>query len=94
MKEEKILTLHPQSKKGVNILKRRYDIISDFIVKTIKKKKEITFAELKDIAEDTLANKFDGKITWYLVTIKLDLEARKIIERIPNTSPHKLRMHK
>jgi hypothetical protein len=32
MKEEKIMTRHPQGKKGVNILKRRYDTIKDFIV--------------------------------------------------------------
>jgi hypothetical protein len=94
MKEEKFLTLHPQGKKGVNILKRRYDLIRDFILETIKKKKEITFEELTELAEDKLANKFDGKIMWYIVTVKLDLEARKIIERIPKTSPHKLRLIK
>ena len=91
MNEEKIMTLHPQGKMGVNILKRRYDIISNFIIKTIKRKKEISFAELTELAEDKLANSFDGKIVWYMVTVKLDLEARKMIERIPNTSPHKLR---
>ena len=31
MEEEKILTLHPQGKKGVNILKRRYDVIKAYI---------------------------------------------------------------
>ena len=94
MKEEKIMTLHPQGKKGVNILKRRYDIISSFIIKTIKREKEISFAELTELAEDKLVNSFDGKIVWYMVTVKLDLEARKMIERIPNTSPHKLRLIK
>jgi hypothetical protein len=29
--EEKILTLHPQGKKGVNILKRRYNQIKEAI---------------------------------------------------------------
>ena len=92
MKEEKIMTLHPQGKKGVNILKRRYDIISNFIIQTIQEKKEISFEELTELAEEKLAKKIDGKIIWYMVTVKLDLEARKIIERIPKTSPHKLRM--
>lgn len=93
MEEEKILTLHPEGKKGVNILKRRYDLIREFIIDTVKKRKEITFEELTELAEEELTNKFDGKIIWYMVTIKLDLEARKIIERIPKTSPHKLRMY-
>lgn len=91
-KEEKILTLHPEGKKGVNILKRRYDLIAEFIISTLRKKSEITFQNLTDLAEQKLANKFDGKITWYMVTVKLDLEARGIIERIPKTSPHKLRL--
>ena len=43
MTEAKILTLHPDGKTGVNILKRRYDVISKFILKTIKQKKEITY---------------------------------------------------
>ena len=29
---------------------------------------------------------------WYLTTVKLDLEARNIIERIPNKSPQQLRL--
>ncbi len=90
--EEKIMTLHPQGKKGVNILKRRYDQIKVFILKTIEEHKEISFEYLTNLAVDRLTNKFDGKVLWYLVTIKLDLEARQIIERIPKTSPHKLRM--
>ncbi len=92
MKEEKFLTLHPQGKKGVNILKRRYDLIRAYILKVIKKEKEITFQDLCDKAEHDLAKTFDGKVIWYVVSVKLDLEARKIIERIPKTSPHKLKM--
>ena len=92
MCEEKIMTLHPQGKKGVNILKRRYDLISDFILKTIKKRNEISFEELADLAVDELSRCFNGKVVWCMVTVKLDLEARKIIERIPKTSPHKLKL--
>jgi hypothetical protein len=92
MKEEKIMTLHPAGKNGVNILKRRYDIISDFIIKTIKEKKEITFQELTKLAEVKLKNKFDGKIVWYMVTVKLDLEARKTIKQVGNKKPQTLRL--
>lgn len=91
-KEEKIMTLHPQGKAGVNILKRRYDFIKKFIVKTIVEHGAITFEKLGDMAIEQLTEKFDGKVLWYIVTVKLDLEAREIIERIPKTSPHQLRM--
>lgn len=90
--EEKILTLHPQGKKGVNILRRRYDVILDYILKKIKEHGEITYQDLSDQAEIDLADSFDGKVVWYIVSVKLDLEARGIIERIPKTSPHQLRM--
>jgi hypothetical protein len=92
MSEKKILTLHPEAKQGVNILKRRYDLIRDFIVSTINEHKEISYRELNNLAVKKLKQSFDGSVSWYIVTVKLDLEARKIIERIPKTSPHKLRM--
>ena len=94
MTEDKILTLHPQGKAGVNILKRRYDFIKDFILKKLEKHGRISFDELTDLAEDDLSESFDGKVIWYLVTVKLDLEARGVIERIPKTSPHELRLVK
>jgi len=94
MKEERILTLHPQGKKGVNILKRRYTIIRKFILDTLEKEKTITYQSLSDRAVEELSDNFDGKIVWYIVSVKLDLEARKIIERIPKTSPHQIRIYK
>lgn len=90
--DTKILTLHPQGKKGTNILKRRYDVIKDFIIKTLKEHGEITYEKVNDLAVDKLSESFDGKVVWYIITVKLDLEARGIIERIPKTSPHQLRI--
>ncbi len=89
---ERIMTLHPQGKTGVNILKRRYDTIKEFILKTIKEHGELTYQNLDKLAVQKLKKTFDGKISWYVVSVKLDLEARNLIERIPNTSPHKLRL--
>lgn len=92
--EERIMTLHPQGKKGVHILKRRYDVVKDFILKKVEEHGEITYQDVSDMAEEELAATFDGKVLWYVVSVKLDLEAREIIERIPKTSPHKIRMKK
>lgn len=92
MSEERIMTLHPKGKKGVNILKRRYEFIKDYILKTVEEHGEITYELLDDMAGKELRDSFDGKVAWYIVSVKLDLEARGIIERIPKTSPHKIRM--
>lgn len=94
MNEPKILTLHPSGKQGVNILLRRYEVIKDFILLELKEHSEISFDELTDLAVKELSESFDGKVVWYMVTVKLDLEARKLIERVPRTSPHKLRLIK
>ena len=91
MTDERILTVHPQGKKGVNILKSKYDIIRNFILKTIEENEQISYSRLSDKAVEELTD-FDGKVIWYIVSVKLDLEARGIIERIPKTSPHRLRL--
>ena len=92
MAEARIWTLHPQGKKGVHILLRRYDTIKTFILETIESHGEITYSELNDLAVNALQNTFDGKVTWYVVSVKLDLEARGVIERIPKSSPHRLKL--
>jgi hypothetical protein len=94
MNETKILTLHPDGKQGVNILLRRYEEIKTFILSKLEEHSDIGFDELTDLAVKELSESFDGKVVWYMVTVKLDLEARKLIERVPKTSPHKLRLTK
>jgi len=89
---ERIMTLHPQGKTGVNILKQKYIVIKEFILNTIKEHGELTYQNLDKLAVQKLKDSFDGKVGWYVVSVKLDLEARNLIERIPNTSPHKLKL--
>jgi len=92
MTEEKIMTLHPQGKQGVNIDKAKYETMKAAILSAIQANDGITFAELNTAVAAQLNGKFDGSIGWYLTTVKLDLEARNIIERIPNQSPQQLRL--
>ena len=92
MQDDRILTLHPAGKKGVNIQRDKYNTIRDYILRTIEEAGEITFSDLGDKAVDDLSTSFDGKVLWYITTVKLDLEARGLIERIPRTSPHKLKL--
>jgi hypothetical protein len=39
-----------------------------------------------------VSGNFDGAVGWYTTTVKLDLEARGVIQRIPKSSPQRLRM--
>jgi len=91
--EEKILTLHPQGKKGTNILRRRYELVKNTLLDVVRENNgEMTFEKMSDIAEKRLEKTLDGKPLWYIVTVKLDLEARGIFERVPKTSPHAIRL--
>lgn len=90
--EEKILTLHPQGKKGVNISRAKYDQMARAILQVIEEYEVISYQALNDLLEQQLEGKFEGSIPWYVVSVKLDLKARGIIERIPKTSPHQLRL--
>jgi hypothetical protein len=86
VKEEKILTKHPLGKTGKNISKQKYETLKKAILSALKKK-ELTHTELSDALNKTLKNKFEGNISWYGETVKLDLEARKTIQRNSDKPP-------
>jgi hypothetical protein len=90
--EEKILTLHPQGKSGVNISRAKYDTISRAIQDSLRNHQSMTFKELTEEVRRRLEGSFEGSISWYVTTVKLDLEARDAIERIPNSTPQRLRL--
>ena len=88
--EEKILTKHPLGKSGKNISKQNYETLKGAILSALRSK-ELTHTELLDQVNKSLKNKFSGNISWYAETVKLDLEARKIIERT-SSKPQKYRL--
>jgi len=87
---EKILTQHPQGKSGKNIDKQKYDVIKQGIVSALEGA-ELTHSELFNQLKDKLNGRFEGNISWYGETVKLDLEARNIIERT-DSRPQKYRL--
>lgn len=44
--------------------------------------KEMTATEIFDCVGSKLKERFEGRIGWYSESVKLDLEARGIIERL------------
>jgi hypothetical protein len=95
MSKERIMALHPEEgKSGVNISKQKYDVMHAAILKALEGKDEPTFNELGDAVGKQLEGNFDGSIGWYYTTVKLDLEARGVIERVPGSRPQKIRLAK
>ena len=91
--EEKFFAQHPDpTKQGVNISKARYDTIRREIAAALANGKELTLKELFAAVGKKLKGKFDGSISWYTTVVKLDLEARKVVERVPKSKPHRIRL--
>ena len=94
MTDEKILTKHPLGKSGKNIDREKYDTLKKAILSALRKN-DLThtelFSRLNKSLNKSLKGKFAGNISWYGETVKLDLEAKKIIERTAS-KPQKYRL--
>jgi hypothetical protein len=54
--------------------------------------KEITFMNLSRAVEKEVNGNFEGSVTWYVTTVKLDLEARGQLKRVPNSRPQLVKL--
>ena len=87
-----IRTLHPEKKQGVNISKTKYEIIRKAILSTLHSEKEMTFMNLSRAVEKEVNGNFEGSVTWYVTTVKLDLEARGVVKRVPHSRPQLVKL--
>jgi hypothetical protein len=89
-----IRTLHPEKKQGVNISREKYEIIRKAILATLRAQKEMSFMNLSHTVEKQVGSTFNGSVMWYVTTVKLDLEARGEIKRVPHSRPQVVRLPK
>ncbi|MBN4058966.1 hypothetical protein JYU10_00685 [bacterium AH-315-J04] len=82
-------------KSGTRISAEKYEAYKKVLLNTIPKTKTgIAFADLlkliaKQIPKAMMPAK--GSASWYTTVVKLDLEARKLLQRIEGMSPQRLR---
>ncbi len=89
-----VKTLHPEKKQGVKISREKYEVIRKAIMSELRTNKEMTFMKLSRAVEKEVRGKFDGSVMWYVTTVKLDLEARGEVKRVPNSRPQLVRLAK
>ena len=89
---DRILTLHPQGKQGVNIDTRKYETIRDAIAASLRGSNGMTYTELVAEVGQRVAGRFEGSVKWYVVAVKQDMEARGALRRVPGTRPQRLRL--
>lgn len=88
-----IQTLHPDpGKTNKRISLEKYTVIRSALISCLAKK-ELTHTELMEQLYNAVKDGFDGGVQWYGETVKLDLEARGLIERTA-TKPVKYRLVK
>ncbi len=74
--------------------REKYEAMKNARLEVIPEGEEgVLFGELAERVKPLLPEKvFEGaSIGWYTTTVKLDLEARGLIERVPKASPQRLR---
>lgn len=95
MTEDKVICETPTpNKKPTRIQKWKYDALKRAILQATPKSSEgILFKDLAKEVESHLSAEEKtnlGSINWYTTCVKLDLEVKGLIKRIPKSSPQKL----
>ena len=94
--EAKIQLLHPAGKNAFRIDAGKYKVMSHAIIHCLKKQ-ALTHKEMLDAINAYFKKsriKFEGSVEWYMEGVKLDLEAKKIVKRIKESSKLKFQLNR
>lgn len=87
--------LNPQpGKQSTRVNKANYEAYRRVLLSVIPKSRQgVEFRSLPDLVAPRLPTDVANatKPMWWVTTVKLDLEARGLIERVPGSSPQRLR---
>lgn len=97
--EERVVCHTPTpGKKPTRIHKWKYDLLRSIIFDILDGSEEgVQFRSLPGLIEGRLSPQqlSDlGSVSWYTTTVKLDMEVKGDIERIPRATPQRLRLVK
>ena len=89
-----VLNVKPE-KTPTRVDRGRYAAMKRALLRVIPRRKEgVPFRELSTLVRAELPGgelPGGGSIGWHVTTVKLDLEARGSIERVPGASPQRVR---
>ncbi len=91
----KFQTIHPEAgKQGTKIDVAKYEAMKAALLAVVPATGDgVRFMDLGEAVEPHLPAELfaNASISWYVVTVKLDLEARGLIERVPGARPQRVR---
>jgi hypothetical protein len=82
MRSEMIETLRPDGKKGVVMTEAHYKMLSSYILAALDTEEPFTLSRLLEKVLEDFTETIDSDINWYVLQVKLDLEARGFIRTI------------
>jgi len=93
---DKVLCQTPTpGKQPTRIDRWKYDLVHSAILAVVPSNDHgIEFRELPALVEQQLdpgEKEKLGSVSWYTTTVKLDMEVRRAIERVPGSKPQRLR---
>lgn len=80
MPGEFIKTLRPDGRKGIVIGEMLYYEFSTFILSTLDNEHDYTLCSLLECAHQHFAYYLEGEVSWLIMHVKLDLQARGLIK--------------
>jgi len=94
--EPMVLCQNPESNEpGIEIARWKYDLMSRVILEVVSQNSEgIGIFDLPKLIDRRLTREERsglGSVAWYAIIVKLDLEARGEIERVPQSRPERVR---
>lgn len=96
-KEEKVICETPTpGKKPMRIAKWKYNLVRTAILAVVPSDDQgVDFSRLPQLVEGQISGddlERLGSLSWFTTTVKLDLEVRGVIERVPGSKPQRLRI--
>jgi hypothetical protein len=93
--EQKIQLRHPAGKKAISMDKEKYELLRKAVLSCLKKEGALTHKEMFKMISESFKKtktKFVGSVQWHMEWVKLDLEARKEIKRVADSSSIKFKL--
>lgn len=89
--DEFVLAINPDpTKQDVRIERGKYEVVRTAILENLREYGPMTFSRLGELVEDQLQRNFVGSVKWYFTTVKLDMEARGELRRVPKCTPQRI----
>lgn len=76
---EKDMIVTAGEKRGV-MPRAYYERLMTFIIETLEAQETVPFFALLEQAEQNFSREFRGELAWYLLYVKQDMEARRLIK--------------